>query len=56
MVSGKHANFIINEGDASAEEVIALIKRVRERVRETNGLLLEPEVTLMGKSWNEYLS
>ncbi len=56
VVSGKHANFIINEGDASAEEVIALIKRVRERIRETNGLLLEPEVTLMGKSWNEYLS
>jgi UDP-N-acetylmuramate--alanine ligase len=56
VVSGLHANFIINEGGASAGEVIALIKRVRERVRETNGLLLEPEVTLMGKSWNEYLS
>ena len=56
VVSGLHANFIINEGGASAEEVIALIKRVRERVKETNGLLLEPEVTLMGKSWNEYLS
>ena len=56
VVSGLHANFIINEGGASAEEVIALIRRVRERVKETNGLLLEPEVTLMGKSWNEYLS
>jgi len=56
VVSDLHANFIVNEGDASAEEVISLIKRVRERVKETNGLLLEPEVTLMGKSWSEYLS
>jgi len=56
VVSDLHANFIVNDGDASAEEVISLIKRVRERVKETNGLLLEPEVTLMGKSWSEYLS
>ena len=56
MVSDLHANFIVNEGGASAEEVIALIKRVRDRVKESNGHLLEPEVTLMGKSWKEYLS
>lgn len=56
VVSDLHANFIVNEGGASAEEVIALIKRVRDRVKESNGHLLEPEVTLMGKSWNEYLS
>ena len=30
VVSDKHANFIINEGGASAEEVIALIKRKRK--------------------------
>jgi len=56
VVSDLHANFIVNEGGASAEEVIALIKRVRDRVKESNGMLLEPEVTLMGKSWKEYLS
>ena len=56
VVSDLHANFIVNEGGASAEEVIALIKRVRDRVKESNGHLLEPEVTLMGKSWKEYLS
>ncbi len=56
VVSNLHANFIVNEGGATAEEVISLIKRVRERVRETRGLLLEPEVGILGKDWNEYLS
>jgi len=36
--------------------VISLIQRVRARIKESKGLILEPEVTLMGKSWNEYLS
>ena len=56
IISKKHANFILNQGDATADEIISLIQRVRDRVRESNGLVLEPEVTLMGKSWNEYLS
>ena len=56
IISKKHANFILNQGGATAGEVISLIQRVRDRVRESNGLVLEPEVTLMGKSWNEYLS
>ena len=33
----------MNDGGASAEEMIALIKRVRDRVRESNGHILEPE-------------
>ncbi len=56
VVSDQHANFILNQGGATADDVISLINRVRERIRESNGLILEPEVTLMGKSWNEYLS
>ena len=56
IISDRHANFILNQGDATADDVISLIKRVRERIRESNGLLLEPEVNLMGKSWNDYLS
>lgn len=56
IVSDRHANFILNQGGATAGEVISLIRRVRERIKESNGLLLEPEVTLMGKSWNDYLS
>ena len=56
VISNQHANFILNQGGATAEEVISLIQRVRARIKESKGLILEPEVTLMGKSWNEYLS
>jgi UDP-N-acetylenolpyruvoylglucosamine reductase len=56
IVSDQHANFILNQGGATADEVISLIQRVRQRIRESKGLTLVPEVTLMGKSWNEYLS
>jgi UDP-N-acetylmuramate--alanine ligase len=56
VVSTQHANFILNQGGATADEVISLIQRVRARIKESKGLTLEPEVTLLGKSWNEYLS
>ena len=56
MVSDVHANFIVNEGGASADEVIELIRRVRKRVEESNGKLLEPEIGVLGKSWEEFLS
>jgi UDP-N-acetylenolpyruvoylglucosamine reductase len=56
VVSDLHANFIINEGGASAEEVISLIKRVRDRVKESKGMMLEPEVDILGHSWKEFLS
>ncbi len=55
-ISSKHGNFIINNGNATAKEIISLIQRVRERVRESSGKILEPEVTLLGKSWDEFLS
>lgn len=56
VVSDVHANFIVNEGGASADEVIELIRRVRKRVEESNGKLLEPEIGVLGKSWEEFLS
>ena len=56
VVSPLHANFIVNEGGASADEVISLIKRVRQRVKDSKGKLLEPEVGLLGQNWKEYLS
>ena len=42
-----HANFIVNNGGATAEELSR--RHVRERVREDSGVRLELEVTLMGK-------
>jgi len=33
-----------------------LIEKVRQRVEQSHGLTLEPEVNLLGKSWEQYLS
>ncbi|HUO06417.1 MAG TPA: UDP-N-acetylmuramate dehydrogenase [Candidatus Binataceae bacterium] len=46
--SDQHANFIVNLGDASAGDVRELIEMARNRVREQSGVLLEPEVKLVG--------
>ncbi len=56
IISDLHANFILNRGDATATEVINLILKVRERVKQSHGLLLEPEVNVLGKSWDQFLS
>jgi len=48
-VSEKHANFIINpEGRASAADIESLIEHVRDIVRTTTGVTLEPEVRIVG--------
>jgi UDP-N-acetylmuramate--L-alanine ligase/UDP-N-acetylenolpyruvoylglucosamine reductase len=54
-VSTVHANFIINRGHATGSDVIALMRRVRARVREARSVELEPEVLLYGKKWEEVL-
>lgn len=46
--SPKHANFIENRGDATTRDVLALIAEGRRRVRERFGLVLDPEVQLLG--------
>lgn len=50
MVSERHANFIVNLGNARARDVLALIGRVREMVREKFGVMLELEVKVLGES------
>ena len=54
-VSVVHANFIVNRGHASASDVIALVRRIRARVGQEQGVTLEPEVLLYGKSWKDVL-
>ncbi len=49
MVSDVHANFIVNEGGATAGDVLALITRIRERVRSERGIELETEVEIVGE-------
>ena len=47
-VSEKHAGFIINTGGATCRDVRELLERVRAEVFRQTGILLEPEVQLLG--------
>ncbi len=47
-VSQKHANFIINHGNASAADLETLIRHVQETVERLHGVHLNPEVRVMG--------
>lgn len=49
-ISDKHANFIVNQGHASAREVLALIKKVRAQVARKTGVRLELELKLVGQA------
>lgn len=48
QVSAKHANFIVNTGNASAADIEALIFHVRDEVRRQQGVELLPEVRIVG--------
>jgi UDP-N-acetylmuramate dehydrogenase len=43
-VSMKHANFIVNRGNASADDVRRLVERIVEKVRKEEGVELNLEV------------
>lgn len=45
-VSEKHTGFVVNLGGATGDDVLTLIARVRERVKEHSGIELEPEVRI----------
>ncbi len=49
QVSTKHAGFVINKGDASAEDVLAVIRKVQEEIYKAHGVRLETEVRIMGE-------
>ncbi len=46
-VSRKHANFIVNRGGATAEQVIALAKKIKRIVKNKKGIILKEEVKLL---------
>jgi UDP-N-acetylmuramate dehydrogenase len=48
MISPKHANFIVNTSNARADDILALIDLVREKVKEGSGIELEPEIKVVG--------
>jgi len=52
--SEKHANFVENAGDATTAEILALMAEGRRRVHERFGVVLEPEVQILGNvEWPE---
>lgn len=54
-VSERHGNFIVNRGTATAGDVIELVRSVRAEVKAHSGHELEPEVLLLGGSWEDTL-
>jgi UDP-N-acetylmuramate dehydrogenase len=49
VVSPKHANFIVNPGEATASDIALLISEVQRRVWDQFGVWLQPEITLLGE-------
>ncbi len=49
QVSEKHAGFIINKGNASAQNMLDLLDYVQKKVLKENGTFLEPEVVIIGE-------
>lgn len=47
-VSERHANFIINTGNATAENVIILMSLIKQKIRDNYGVQLEEEIELVG--------
>jgi len=54
-VSPVHANFIVNRGHATSADIIALVRKIRARVKDARGVDLEPEVLLYGQEWKDVL-
>jgi UDP-N-acetylmuramate dehydrogenase len=48
QISKQHANFLVNKNNAKAADVLALIKLIKERVKEEFGVDMEEEVQYLG--------
>jgi len=49
MISTKHANWIVNTGEANAQDIMDLIAFARETVMEKTGIELELEIKVIGR-------
>jgi UDP-N-acetylenolpyruvoylglucosamine reductase len=49
VVSAEHGNFIVNEGSATARDVLELIALLQQRARDARGIELQTEVEIIGE-------
>lgn len=49
MVSDLHAGFIVNKGHATSREILELMKYVQDKVNTEYGVMLEPEIRIIGE-------
>ena len=47
FISTKHANFIINSGNATCDDVLKLMDVVKDKVKKDHGVELEPEIKVL---------
>lgn len=52
-VSTVHANYFLNTGRATCRDFLMLMDQVRERVRKHSGIILEPEIRIIGRVWDD---
>ncbi|HLD44827.1 MAG TPA: UDP-N-acetylmuramate dehydrogenase, partial [bacterium] len=48
-ISPKHANFIINENEAKASDVLSLISLIKDKVKQISQIELETEIRILGE-------
>lgn len=48
QVSDKHCGFVVNNGAATAADVLGLIEHIKKEVYRNSGVMLEPEVKMLG--------
>ncbi len=51
MVSDVHANYIVNTGNAKAKDVLSLMAQIRDKVYGEKGIVLEPEIKVIGEDF-----
>ena len=49
MISQKHCNFFVNNGNAKSSDIENLINKVKKRVQEKTGIDLELEIKIVGE-------
>ena len=54
QVSTKHAGFIVNCGQATAQDILDLIKHIQQRALAEHNIRLEPEVRIISETIDNY--